>query len=63
MINIEYPSNTTYWILTNGSVFIKGITEVNQVTSANDDWTIHLQTENESEWQNECVSLNIWDNP
>lgn len=62
MINIEYPLNTTYWILTNGSVFIKGITEIDQVTSANDNWSVHLLTQNELEWQNECVSLNIWDN-
>jgi hypothetical protein len=61
MISIEYPQNTVYWILTNGSVFVKGETLPEQVTSANDDWTIHLQTNNRNEWQNECITLNIWE--
>lgn len=60
-INIQPTTDTIYWILQNitNSNYLSGSTQIGQTTEANDNWTIYLSTTNRTEWENECILLDI----
>lgn len=59
MINIENPSETTYWIIKNNNEYLRGKTNPGQVTSGGSMWDVHLITTNKQEWENECSLLGL----
>lgn len=60
-LNITYPNSITYWIFhsTLNNRYLSGYTDVNQVTSASDEWESYLQTLDIDEWKAACDTLNI----
>jgi hypothetical protein len=53
-MDIEHPTEPTYWIATAGVAPIAGVTEPEQVTTFGPGWTLLLQTTDEAAWQAEC---------
>jgi hypothetical protein len=60
-VYINAATNIQYWILYNATNdrYLSGITEIGQITEANDRWSLHLSTEDVDEWTDECLSLGI----
>lgn len=60
-IDISPVGQTTYWILQNSLTgeYLSGQTESGQTTEGSDNWSIYLETTNESYWIAECNNLNI----
>lgn len=62
-MQIEYPAEPTYWIITAGIAPVAGVTMPDQVTTAGPSWTVLLQTTDEAAWQAECERLGIGGEP
>jgi hypothetical protein len=58
-MDIEHPTERTYWIVTAGVAPVAGVTGQEQVTTFGPGWTLLLQTTDENEWQAECDRLGI----
>jgi hypothetical protein len=56
---ITKPTNTTYWIITDGINYGDGVTGVDQVTSVGNGWTIHWQGINYNDYVIECQKINL----
>lgn len=51
MINIDHPTQITYWIIKNNDNYLRGKTMPDQVTTAGSMWSVHLVTTDEQEWK------------
>lgn len=58
-MQIEYPAEPTYWIITAGVAPVAGVTMPDQVTTAGTGWTVLIQTTDEPTWMAECDRLGI----
>ncbi len=60
-ININPTNENIYWILQNltNSHYMTGITNIGQITEANDDWSLYFSTTNREHWETQCLALNI----
>jgi hypothetical protein len=61
-MEIAYPAEPTYWIVTVG-LPIAGVTLPEQVTTFGPDWSLLLQTVDETEWLEACAELGIGGDP
>lgn len=59
MSEIVNPTQTTYWIITNGNSYATGITDVGQTTTVGNGWDLWWTGTDANQYAGKCSEVGI----